>query len=61
MGISVEQYQSRIGSHDNFLKTKDALSRFTDRFWNIMIMMFYMNVFYLPKKLLHNTKYGMKQ
>ena len=48
MGISVEQYQSRIGSHDNFFKTKDALSRFTDRFWNIMIMMFYMNVFYLP-------------
>ena len=51
MGISVElveQHQPRIGSHDNFLKTKDALSRFTDRFWNIMIMMFYMNVFYLP-------------
>ena len=24
MGISVEQYRSRIGSHDNFLKIKDA-------------------------------------
>ena len=48
MGISVEQYRSRIGSHDNFVKTKDALSRFKDRFWNIMLMMFYMNVFYLP-------------
>ena len=47
MGISVEQYQSRIGSHDNFLKRKDVLSHFTDRFWNIT-MMFYMNVFYLP-------------
>ena len=32
MGISVEQYRSRIGSHDNFLKTKDALSRFKGSF-----------------------------
>ena len=45
MGISVEQYRSRISSHDNFLKTNDALSRFKDRFWIIMLMMFYMNVF----------------
>ena len=48
MGISVEQYRSKIGSHDNYLKRKDAFSRFKDRFWNIMLMMFYMNVFYLP-------------
>ena len=48
MGISVEQYQSKIGSNDNFLKTKDALLCFKDRFWNIMLMMLYMNVFYLP-------------
>ena len=48
MGISVEQYRSRIGSHDNFLKTNYALSRFKDRFWNILQRMFYMNVFYLP-------------
>ena len=32
-----------IGCHDNFLKTKDALSRFKDRFWNIMLMLLYMN------------------
>ena len=50
MGITVEQYRSRIGKHDNFLKSKDALSHFKDRFWNIMLMMFYMNVFYLQKK-----------
>ena len=31
MRISVEQYRSRIGSHDNFLKVNDALSRFKDR------------------------------
>ena len=30
------------------MKTKDILSRFQDRFWNIMLMMFYLNVFYLP-------------
>lgn len=48
MGISIEQFRSRIGSHDNFVKTKDASSRFKDRFWNIMLMMFYLNVFYLP-------------
>lgn len=47
MGISIEQFRSRIGSHDNFVKTKDASSRFKDRFWNIMLMMFYLNVFYL--------------
>ena len=48
MGISIEQYRSRIGSHDNFLKTKDASLRFKDRFWNIMLMMFYLSVLYLP-------------
>ena len=48
MGISIEQFRSRIGSHDNFVKTKDASLRFKDRFWNIMLMTFYLNVFYLP-------------
>ena len=47
MGISIEQFRSRIRSHDNFVKTKDASSRFKDRFWNIMLMTFYLNVFYL--------------
>ena len=47
MGISIEQFRSRIGTYDNFLKTKDASFRFKDRFWNIMLMMFYLNVFYL--------------
>ena len=48
MGISIEQFRSRIGTYDNFLKTKDASFRFKDRFWNIMLMMFYLSVFYLP-------------
>ena len=47
MGISVEQSGSRIGSHDNFIETKDALSCFMNRFWKIMLIMFYMNVLYL--------------
>ena len=41
MGISIEQYRSRIGSHDNFVKTKDILSRLKDHFWSVMLMMFY--------------------
>ena len=47
-GISIEQYRSRIGSYDNFVKTKDMLSRFKDNFWSLVLMMFYLNVFYLP-------------
>ena len=46
MGISFEQFRSRIRSHDNFVKIKDVSSRFKDRFWNIMLMTFYLNVFY---------------
>ena len=30
------------------MKTKDILSRFKDRFWSLMLIMFYLNVFYLP-------------
>lgn len=48
MGMSVEQYRSRICSHDNFFKTKLVLSRMREQFWNVMLMMFYLNVFYLP-------------
>ena len=48
MGISIEQFRSMIGTYDNFLKTKDASYRFKDCFWNIMLMMFYLSVFYLP-------------
>ena len=48
MGISIEQFRSRIGTYDNFLKTMDASLRFKDRYWNIMLMMFYLSEFYLP-------------
>ena len=41
MGTTIEQYRSRIGCPNNFVKAKDAFS-------NTMLMMFYLNVFYLP-------------
>ena len=47
MGTTVEQYRSRIGCHNNFMKAKDVLSRVEGQFWNMMLM-FYLNVFYLP-------------
>lgn len=61
MGISIEQYLSRIGSHDSFVKIKNILSSPEDRFWSLMLMMFYLNVFYLPvlKQVVRQTKCGM--
>ena len=48
MGTTIEEYQSRIGCHNNFVKAKDAFSRVRGRFWNTMLMMFRLNVSYLP-------------
>ena len=69
MGISFEQFRSRIRSHDNFVKIKDVSSRFKDRFWNIMLMTFYLNVFYLltlkqvviPYKMLNQVMFWFTQ
>jgi len=41
------------------VKTKDALARYKDRFWNIMLMMFYLSVFYLPTLKLVVGQYKM--
>jgi len=60
MGISIQQFRLRIAFHDNFMKTKDALARFKDRFWNIMLMMFYLRVFYLPTLKLVVGQYKMR-
>ena len=59
IGISVEQYRSRIGFLNNFAKAKDALSRFKDQFWNMMLTMFYLHVFYMPKLKQVVTQYKM--
>ena len=48
MGTRIEQYRSRIGCHNNFVKTKDNFSCLRGQFWNMMLMMFYLNVFSLP-------------
>ncbi|XP_066022461.1 uncharacterized protein [Pocillopora verrucosa] len=43
MGISIEQYWSSVGSRDNFVKTKDILSRFNDHCWSLMFVMIFYN------------------
>ena len=54
MSVSIEQYRARIGSHANFIKHRELESHLKNKFWNTMLMLFYMNVFYLPtlKRLL---------
>ena len=48
MGTTIGQYRSRIGCHNNFVKAKDESSCVRGRFWNMMLMMVYLHVFYLP-------------
>ena len=47
MGILIEQYRSRIGSHDNFVKTKDTLSHLKNHFLSLMFMMVFYNAYIL--------------
>jgi hypothetical protein len=48
MDISIENYRIRIGSHDNFVQARKSMFQLKDKFWNQMLMMFYLKVFYLP-------------
>ena len=48
MGITLEQYRSRIGCHSIFMAGKNNERRLKGSFWNTMLMMFYLHVFYLP-------------
>ena len=54
MSVSIERYRARIGSHANFIKHRELKSHLKNDFWNTMLMLFYMNMFYLPtlKRLL---------
>ena len=54
MRVSIEQYRARIGSHANFIKHRELESHLKSEFWSTLLMVFYMNVFYLPllKRLL---------
>ena len=47
MGILIEQYRSRIGSHDNFVKPKDTVSHWKNHFLSLMSMMVFYNA-YIP-------------
>ncbi len=48
MGVTIEQYRSKVGSHANFIKQKEIASCFKSKFWNVMLILFFMNAFYLP-------------
>ena len=50
MGILIEQYRSRIGSHDNFVKTKDTLSHWKNQFLSLMFIMVFYNA-YIPLRI----------
>jgi hypothetical protein len=47
MGVAVETYHSRIGSDYNFTPSK-IISWLKGKFWNQMLMVFYLNAFCLP-------------
>ena len=48
MGTTIAQYRSRNNGDNNFVKARDAFSRVRGLFWNVMLMMFYLNVFCFP-------------
>ena len=58
MGVTIEVYRSRIGSHHNFTQGRLAVSRLKGKFWNQMLIMFYLKIFYLPclKNLVTKTE-----
>ena len=48
MGVRMEVYRLRVGSHHNFTQSRLAVYRLKSKFWNQMLIMFYLKVFYLP-------------
>ena len=57
MGVTIEQYRARVGSHINFLKQKEITGRLNSTLWNTMLILFYVNVFYLPTLHQLNQQY----
>ena len=47
MGVSIEVYRSRIGSHHNFIHGRNRPHCLKGKLWN-KILMFYLNTFYFP-------------
>ena len=48
MGVSLEVYRSRIGSHHNFTNCRNRLHCLKGKLWNQILLMFYLNIFYFP-------------
>ena len=48
MGVSIEVYRSRIGSHHNFIHCCNRLHCLKGKLWNKILLMFYLNTFYFP-------------
>ncbi len=48
MGVTIEIYRSRIGSHKNFIEARNSLSGIKGRFLNEPLILFSLNSFYSP-------------
>ena len=48
MGITIEVYRSRIGSHHNFTNCRNRLHCFKGKVWNQILIMIYFNTFCFP-------------
>ena len=58
MGVSIDVYCSRIGSHHSFTHCRNRLHCLKGKFWNQILLMLYLNTFYFPylKSQLKKTK-----
>ena len=57
MGITIEQYRARVGAHVNFIRQSEVAKHLRGTFWNTMLMLFYLKVFYLPTLKQLNEQY----
>lgn len=48
MGVSLARYRLRIGSHNSFIRSKEVQTSLKGQFWNNMLMVIYLSVFYAP-------------
>ena len=48
MGNSLQQYRAALGSHFIYLKSRDYNRCFKGKFWCSMVLLYYMEAYYLP-------------
>ena len=48
MGNSLLQYRLVIGMHVSYLKSREYNKSFRGRFWNCLVLLFYLEAIYLP-------------